>query len=263
MYDVVVTGKVSPEEATDAVATRLAALFKISNEQAAGILARPTPVKRNADEPTAQRYQAALLKIGVRCELRAKESVVPDTPIAAAPPPPPPPQPSQPPPPSAPSTAGVIYCYGCGVPIHPSAPACPHCGAPARNISQFGFAQLGQSAPAVVVDNSLVWMLALAPLVCWLAAVVVALVVYGGEVGLSRSDWFTPIYLIAVIALQVLLSTADRKSLERADIDVSRFKDAWLVPVYLFKRADALGQRKHYFITWLVSFALWLTGWSL
>lgn len=257
MYDVVITGKVNTEEDASDVASRLAELTKIPREQAVALLAKGAIVKRDADESTARRYQAALLKIGVRCELRAKEPLVLDSPIMV--------EASPPPPPAAPRTppAGLIYCHGCGVQIHPSAPTCPHCGAPARNISQFGFAQQGQSASTVAVDNSLAWMLAFAPLACWLLTVVVALVLYGGEVGLSSSPWFTPLYLFAVIALQVVLSSADRKALERAGVDISAFKDAWLVPVYLFKRADVLGQGKHAFVTWLVTFALWTTGWGL
>jgi hypothetical protein len=91
MYDVVITGKVASEEDINAVALRLAELCKISVEQAAGLLTKPVAIKRDVDEPTAQRYQAALLRIGVQCEIRAKEApaLVAPVPVPSRPSPPP------------------------------------------------------------------------------------------------------------------------------------------------------------------------------
>ena len=143
MHDVVILGLVDADEDLNVVAQRLAELTKVSREQAVALLQKLVVIKSNVDEQTAGRYQTALTKIGVRCEIRPKEpiSLDVDLPQPAVIPPPIPgptlsaPRPAFPPPdlpkqtPSADAFGGLLSCPGCGGQIHAQAVTCPHCGA--------------------------------------------------------------------------------------------------------------------------------------
>lgn len=96
------------------------------------------------------------------------------------------------------------------------------------------------------IDNSLVWWLAVAPLAGMFLA--------GFLSGLTQKDignfwWVT-------LVLNIVLSTLDEKKLQKAGHDTSRMGSAWLVPVYLYKRAEVLKQKNTYFIVWVVLFCL-------
>lgn len=59
------------------------------------------------------------------------------------------------------------------------------------------------------------------------------------------------------LALNILLGIFDEKRLQKAGHNTARFKGwIWLVPVYLYQRAQYLQQNLAYFIVWLVCFAL-------
>lgn len=93
------------------------------------------------------------------------------------------------------------------------------------------------------VNNTIVWVLSFAPII--------------GEIIFSelfhlRQSW------ILYFGLNVALSLLDEKKLNAAGHNTRALGlgSAWLVPVYLFKRAKALKQNLAYFIVWIVSFVL-------
>lgn len=100
------------------------------------------------------------------------------------------------------------------------------------------------------VGNVWVWLLAFAPALGeFLAGFVSALF----SIPLGYLWWIT-------LLLNVGLSTLDERKLRLAGHDTSRMGAAWIVPVYLFKRARVLRQNNAYFIVWCVLFALLLFG---
>lgn len=127
------------------------------------------------------------------------------------------------------------FCRGCGNEIHETALSCPQCGF-ASAISQSG----------EKVNNTLVWILAFAPLLGVFLAGVLA-----GATGRSiNSFWWT------TLVLNVGISMADERMLKKAGHPTDRMGGAWLVPVYLYKRAKVLGQGNACFIVWIVLFVL-------
>lgn len=64
-------------------------------------------------------------------------------------------------------------------------------------------------------------------------------------------------YWYITLALNLLLPFFDEKRLQKAGHSTSRFRGwVWLMPVYLYQRANNLQQSLAYFIVWLVYFAL-------
>lgn len=106
-----------------------------------------------------------------------------------------------------------------------------------------------QSPPPLTgsgVKNELVWILAFAPLL--------GLVLQGVLSGLTGASLDT--FWFATLLLNILLSTADEKRLVAAGHDTARMGAAWLIPVYLYKRADVLRHQPSYFAVWCVTFLL-------
>ena len=100
------------------------------------------------------------------------------------------------------------------------------------------------------VSNVWVWWLAFAPALGeFIAGFFSALL----SIPLGYLWWIT-------LLLNIGLSTLDERKLRQAGHDTSRMGAAWLVPVYLFKRAKVLRQNNAYFIVWCVLFGLLLIG---
>ena len=98
------------------------------------------------------------------------------------------------------------------------------------------------------VNNTIVWILAFAPIIgINIESFLVAIFN-------TRSNKFWMI----TIALNIVLSLLDERKLNAAGHNTRALGlgSAWLIPVYLFKRAKALKQNLAYFIVWIVSFAL-------
>ena len=109
-----------------------------------------------------------------------------------------------------------------------------------------GFANTPPPLTGKAIPNGLVWTLAFAPLL--------GAFLGGLFAGMLRMDpnsfwWVT-------LALNVVLSLMDERRLKGAGYDTARMGSAWLVPVYLYKRAQVLNQNLAYFITWVVCFAV-------
>lgn len=114
------------------------------------------------------------------------------------------------------------------------------------------------------VNNTFVWILAFAPVLgTFLQAFCASIVYYHGNVpfyvphDLYVQNNLYKYWYITVI-LNILLCFLDARQLKKAGHDTSRFMGwiIFLIPVYIFKRANSLHQNKAYFITWLISFVV-------
>lgn len=106
------------------------------------------------------------------------------------------------------------------------------------------------------VNNTMVWVLAFAPLLGYFLEWFVAGFVHGSELRAERAMANSDFWYITVL-LNVLLSVLDERRLKKAGHNTERFsKWVFLVPVYLYQRAKHLNQNLAYFITWLVWFVL-------
>ena len=96
------------------------------------------------------------------------------------------------------------------------------------------------------VPNTIVWVLAFAPLIGeFLAGLFAGLF----KLNMHSLWWIT-------LALNIVLSLLDERKLKAAGHDTKRLGSAWLVPVYLYKRAQALKHNLAYFIVWVACFVL-------
>lgn len=76
-YRVVLTGDTTENANREAVVTTAAKIFKCSQEKANLLLSgKPTPLKKEMDEGTAQRYRETLLKAGIACRIEAINAVL-------------------------------------------------------------------------------------------------------------------------------------------------------------------------------------------
>lgn len=108
------------------------------------------------------------------------------------------------------------------------------------------------------VSNAVVWVLAFAPIIGYILESAFAYA-FNSSDGAAEAALGDNKYWFITLALNIGLSYFDENKLKRAGYDTSKFKAmAWLVPVYLFKRAKALNQNLAYFIVWLVCFAITL-----
>lgn len=62
------------------------------------------------------------------------------------------------------------------------------------------------------------------------------------------------------LVVNIVLCTLDEKNLKKAGYDTESLGSAWLIPVYLYKRAKYLKHTLAYFIAWCVTFGLSFLG---
>ncbi len=114
------------------------------------------------------------------------------------------------------------------------------------------------------VDNKIVWWLAFAPIL-GLVAEGILLEITNPEPTLDASwdQWFNYAtrtdfdkFWFCTLGLNIILSLADEKRLKKAGHDTNKMGSAWLVPYYLFKRAEMLKQNNAYFWVWIVTFVI-------
>ena len=84
------------------------------------------------------------------------------------------------------------------------------------------------------VNNTLVWILAFVPLI----------------------GSFFAFGFIVFIIVNIILCSLDFRSIEKAGYDTSKFGSFFLIPVYLYKRANEFGHSLGYFIVWCVTFGI-------
>ena len=109
-----------------------------------------------------------------------------------------------------------------------------------------------------MVNNTIVWVLAFAPLIgAFLEGAVAAAVNHNNALAEQAID--ANKYWYVTVILNVALSYLDENRLRKAGVNTDKFKGmTWLVPVYLFKRAKNLKQNLAYFIVWLICFVVLL-----
>ena len=96
------------------------------------------------------------------------------------------------------------------------------------------------------IPNGLVWTLAFAPLIGAFLGGLLA-----GMMRMSpNSFWWV------TLVLNIGLSLADEKRLKAAGHDTVKMGAAWIVPVYLYKRAQVLSQSLSYFYAWVICFVV-------
>lgn len=116
------------------------------------------------------------------------------------------------------------------------------------------------------VNNKIVWWLAFAPLLgLALQAFLLELTNPSPGEGASleqliryASNTDFDKYWFITIALNLALSYSDEKYLKKAGHDTENLGGAWLVPAYLYKRAEMLNQKNTYFWVWIIAFVLTL-----
>lgn len=107
------------------------------------------------------------------------------------------------------------------------------------------------------INNTLVWILAFAPLIGYFLEWVVAGAVHGGNNFAAQVAMANNKYWYITLGLNVALAFFDEKRLKSAGHNTEKFKGwVWLVPVYLYQRAKATKQNIAYFIVWIVCFVL-------
>jgi predicted amidophosphoribosyltransferase len=142
--------------------------------------------------------------------------------------------------------SSFLNCQHCSHQIHESAPACPKCGAPT----------VKASAPTIKVNNTIVWILAFAPLIGLIIESIVAGVLAQNEYDAAQAMAANKYWFISLI-LNIGLSAGEDARLKQDGVDTSSFgKYFFLVPVFLWKRAKAFNQSPAYFWTWIGMFAL-------
>lgn len=109
------------------------------------------------------------------------------------------------------------------------------------------------------IDNTLIWVLAFAPIIGLFLEYVVAGAQYGGNEYLVALAVKSNKYWFITLALNIGLAFFDEKRLKKAGHNTDKFKGwVWLVPVYLYQRAKATKQNLAYFIVWMVCLVLTL-----
>ena len=107
------------------------------------------------------------------------------------------------------------------------------------------------------INNTVVWVLAFAPLIGLILEFFVGLVVHDGNEYVASFAVQNGHYWYISLALNIALSVLDEKRLKKAGHNTNKFKGwVWLVPVYLYQRAKATQQNLSYFIVWIVCFIL-------
>lgn len=106
------------------------------------------------------------------------------------------------------------------------------------------------------VNNTVVWVLAFAPILGLILEFIVAMMVTGSEHRAERAVLRGEFFYVTPL-LNVALAYWDEKRLKASGTDTGKFNGmVWLVPVYLFQRAKALRQGNGYFIVWIACLVL-------
>ena len=148
---------------------------------------------------------------------------------------------------------GAGFCTYCGAATAAAGPA------PAQSSTNPVIEMITKAqGQGLKVDDRLIWVLALMPLLGEIIEGFVAGMFYGNGLRAAIAVHGGQFWWVTM-AINIFLCWKDEKNLAAAGVDTSQFgKMLWLVPVYLYKRAKALGHSLAYFITWCVCFAILL-----
>jgi hypothetical protein len=153
----------------------------------------------------------------------------------------------------------LIFCPECGTQISEYAQQCVKCAYPISEKlnSAKGYNNLQDlslqynNINHVSVNNNVVWILAFAPIIgVFLQAFIVGFL-YGDSWMYSYNKfwWVT-------LALNILLCYLDEKKLMQAGINTDNMGATWIIPIYLYRRAEVLNQSPSYLWVWIVTFIL-------
>lgn len=153
----------------------------------------------------------------------------------------------------------LIFCPECGTQVSDKAQQCINCAFPivqkinngtGLNPIQNSFLQ-PPYVNALNVNNTLVWILAFAPIIGTFLQGFIVGILFGDEgiYSYNKFWWIT-------LALNIWLCYMDEKKLEQANVDTEKIGSYWLIPVYLYKRAEVLNQSPAYLWVWIVAFVL-------
>lgn len=110
--------------------------------------------------------------------------------------------------------------------------------------------------PGHRIPGDVVWTLAFAPLIGYILEMWTA-----GLNGMSFERAYDAVsegqYWFISLILNIALGYLDERKLRKSGVDTTAFGWlAWLIPVYLWRRAKILGQKPAYFWVWLVMLIL-------
>ncbi|HFR2174065.1 TPA: DUF4339 domain-containing protein, partial [Shigella sonnei] len=110
--------------------------------------------------------------------------------------------------------------------------------------------------PGHRIPGGVVWTLAFAPLIGYILEMWTA-----GLNGMSFERAYDAVsegqYWFISLILNIALGYLDERKLRKSGVDTATFGWlAWLIPVYLWRRAKILGQKPAYFWVWLVMLIL-------
>lgn len=109
------------------------------------------------------------------------------------------------------------------------------------------------------VNNTLVWILAFAPIIGLILEYFVAGIVHSDNQLAAEISVQSNKYWFVTLALNIVLSIFDEKQLKKAGHNTDKFKGwTWLVPVYLYQRAKNMKHNMAYFVVWIVCFVITL-----
>jgi hypothetical protein len=107
------------------------------------------------------------------------------------------------------------------------------------------------------INNTLAWVLALAPLIGYFIEWFIAGAMHGGNTFAAQVAMANSQYWYITLGLNISIAFFDEKRLKDAGHNTDEFKGwVWIVPVYLYQRAQATKQNLAYFIVWLACFIL-------
>ncbi len=154
----------------------------------------------------------------------------------------------------------LIYCPECGTQVSDQAPACVKCAYPIAqkmnnvrgvNNSKDFKEQQTLTVNQINVNNTIVWVLAFAPIIGTFLQGFIVGVLFGDnwEYYFNKFWWVT-------LALNLLLCYMDEKKLENQGVDTETMGSSFLIPIYLYKRASVLNHSPVYLWVWIFTYII-------
>ncbi len=110
-----------------------------------------------------------------------------------------------------------------------------------------------------LLNPTVVWILAFAPLLGFLLEYIVAGTMHDNNRAAMDAAIANHAYWYIAAVLNIGLAYFDEHRLRKAGFNTDKFRGmTWLVPVYLYQRSKALKQNKGYLIVWIVCLAYYL-----